>query len=147
MIPDLKWMVGRSIKEIEKKDYTWFFRFDDGTVIATEDCWRLVGAGKLVVTSEDHGQQFGLDSPVNATDIVKAETNGKTVNNTEVDRNTGDLTLWIASNSLTFLCLSSGYEAWRITHGNFEYICTGSGKVVDTGKRKTSEPGAPPDRR
>jgi len=145
MIPDLKWMIGQSIKEIEKKDYTWFFRLDDGTVIGTEDSWRLVGAERIVMTSEDHGQQFGHDSPVDAADIVKAETKGKALTHAEVDMKTGDLTLSIASTSLTFLCLSSGYEAWRITHGDLEYICTGGGTVVDAGKGKTSEPVAPPD--
>lgn len=131
MIPYLKWMVGRSIQEIEKKDFTWFFRFDDGTVIATEDCWRLVSAGGIVVTSEDHEQQFGLNSPVNAADRVKSEMDGKTVAHVEVDRYTGDLTLAVPPMFLTFLCLSSGYEAWRLSHGDVEFVSTGGGKLVE----------------
>jgi hypothetical protein len=131
MIPDMKWMIGRSITEVQKKDYTWFFRFDDGTVIGTEDCWRLIANGRIVITSEDHGHQFGLDSPVDAAGVVKAETNGKTVNRTVVDNNTGDLTLFMESTFLTFLCLSAGHEAWHITYTGLEFVCMGGGKVVE----------------
>ena len=139
MIPDMKWMIGRSITEVEKTDYTWFFRFDDGTVIGTEDCWRLIANGRIVITSEDHGHQFGLDSPVDATGVIKAETNGKTVNGIEVDNNTGDLTLFMESTFLTFLCLSAGYEAWHMTHCEIEFICMGGGKVVEISRGKPSE--------
>jgi hypothetical protein len=132
-------MIGRSITEVEKKDYTWFFRFDDGTVIATEDSWRLIANGRIAITSEDHGHPFGLDSPVDAAGVVKKETIGKTVNRTEVDKNTGDLTLFMESTFLAFLCLSAGYEAWRITHNDLEFICTGGGKVVEISRGKTSE--------
>ncbi len=147
MIPDMKWMIGRSVTEVEKKDYTWFFRFDDGTVIGTEDSWRLIANGRIAITSEDHGHQFGLDSPVDAAAVVKAKTNGKTVGRTLVDNNTGDLTLFMESTFLTFFCLSAGYEAWRITHGETEFICKGGGKVVKISNGKTSEPGAEADRR
>jgi hypothetical protein len=146
-MPDLRWMIGRSITEVEKKDYTWFFRFDDGTVIGTEDSWRLIVNAKIAITSEDHGHQFGHDTPVDAAGVVIAETNGKTVNRTVVDNTTGDLTLFLKSTFLTFLCLSSGYEAWRITHGDLEFICMGGGKVVKISNGKTSEPGAPANRR
>ncbi|HUL21010.1 MAG TPA: DUF6188 family protein [Thermodesulfobacteriota bacterium] len=135
----MKWMIGRSIAEVEKMDYTWFFRFDDGTVIATENCWRLVVATGIAVTSEDHGHQFGLATPLDAANVVKTKTNGKTINHAELDKNTGDLTLSMESTFLTFLCLSSGYEAWRITHGDLEFVCMGGGRVEQISRGKTSE--------
>jgi hypothetical protein len=139
MIPDLKWVIGRSVTEVEKKDYTWFFRFDDGTVISTDDCWRLGSTAGIVVTSADHGQQFGLASPINAADVVKTETNGKIVNNSELYKGTGDLSLSMESLSLTFFCLSSGYEAWHMTRGDLELVCMGGGRVVEISKDRNSE--------
>jgi hypothetical protein len=54
MTPDLNWMIGSSLVEVEKTDYTWFFSFDGGTVISTTDSsWRFVKAKGIVITSED----------------------------------------------------------------------------------------------
>lgn len=139
MTPDLKWMIGRSVVEVEKKDYTWFFWLDDGIVISTEDCWRLVTPTGITVTSEDHGQQFGLASPIDAADVARTETNGKIVNNSELDMSTGDITLSMESLSLTFFCMSSGYEAWHITRGDLELVCMGGGRVVEISKDRNSE--------
>jgi hypothetical protein len=83
MIPDLKWMIGRSIVE-----------------------------------------------------LASAKTRRRTVDHAQVDRNTGDLTLGFGSVFLTFLCLSRGYEAWRLTHGSLELICTGGGKIVKINAKK-----------
>jgi len=52
MKADLTWLIGRQLKAIEKKDYSWFFIFDDDSNIATEGPWRLVAAEGIVVTSE-----------------------------------------------------------------------------------------------
>ena len=69
--PDLTWLVGLQLKAVEKKDYSWFFTFDDGGSIATESFWRLITIEGVAVTSEDHGHQFGLPAPVDAANLAK----------------------------------------------------------------------------
>lgn len=131
MEPDITWLMGRRLAAIEKMDYSWFFRLDDGSVIATESTWRIVTRQGVVTTSEDHDQQFGLSAPVDAADVARKEIGGLAVTACNLDSRTGDLTLEFESVSLQFLCLSGGYESWRTTHGAQDLICTGGGKIVE----------------
>lgn len=128
---DISWLVGRRIAEIEKMDYTWFFRLDDGSVIATESTWRVVTPKGVAVTSDDHEQKFGLPSPLDAAAVAKDEIGKGAVTGAVVDSRTGDLNIEFGPASLHFLCLSSGYESWRSTHGHQDLICTGGGKIAE----------------
>jgi hypothetical protein len=129
--PDITWLMGRHLAEVEKMDWTWFFRLDDGSVIATESTWRIVTPGGVVVTSEDHGQQFGLPAPLDAVGVARKEIGGLPVTGCNLDARTGDLNLEFGSVTLQFLCLSGGYESWRTTHGMQDLVCTGGGKVIE----------------
>jgi len=131
MISDLKWMIGSSLRNARKIEYTWSFQFDNGAAITvTESPWRLVGPDAIVVTSEDHGHQFGLPVPVNAEQTLNRNLVGKAVKNIIVKETTGDLILIIGTSSLEFLCLSTGYEAWHLTSTNLELVCVGGGRVL-----------------
>jgi hypothetical protein len=130
MIPDLEWMIGSSLTDVEKTDYTWVFRFSDGTTITTTDSpWRLVGPEGILATSEDDGHQFGLPVPIDARQILRREAGGKAIENATVKETTGDLVLTMGQGSLEFLCLSMGYEAWHLTGANLEFVCMGGGRV------------------
>ena len=61
--PDMAWLIGRTLKDVGKRDYSWFFALDDGSSISTESPWRLVIAKGIVVTSEDDGHPFELPTP------------------------------------------------------------------------------------
>jgi len=129
--PDITWLMGRRLAAIEKMDWSWFFRLDDGSVIAPESTWRVVTPQGVVVTSEDHDQQFGLPAPVDAAAVAGKAIGGLTVTACNLDWRTGDLSLEFGSISLQFLCLSGGYESWRITHGTQDLFCTGGGKIAE----------------
>ena len=58
--PHMTWLIGRTIKQVEKIDGSWCFVLDDASSIGTESPWRLVASGGIVVTSEDDGHPFGL---------------------------------------------------------------------------------------
>jgi len=133
MEPDITWLIGRHMAGIEKMDYSWFFRLDDGSVIATESTWRIVGPGGVVVASGDHDQWFGLPAPLNAADVARKEIAGLAVTRCNLDLRTGDLNFEFGSVSLQFLCLSCGYESWRTTHGTQDLTCIGGGEVVEFG--------------
>ena len=131
MKQDITWLIGRRLAGIEKMDYSWFFRLDDGSVIATESAWRIVTPRGVVVASEDHGQQFGLPAPLDAAGVARKEVVGLAVTACNLDSRTGDLDLEFGSVSLQFLCLSCGHESWRTTHGAQDLVCAGGGKIVE----------------
>jgi hypothetical protein len=136
--PELGWLIGRKVKSVEKADYTWFFVFDDDSSIATEDTWRLINAGQVVVTSEDHGHRFGLPSPIDAAHKAMLEVSEDAIQQFEVDVRTGDLSLYIRKEKiLQFLQLSCGYESWHAASVTHEVICTGGGSlfILDGGEK------------
>ncbi len=122
---------GQFIASIEKKDFTWFFNFSGNDVIATESPWRLVTPSGIIVTSEDHDQQFGLPAPVDAGGRVTEELGSDMISDLSHDQQTGDLFLrYSGDRYLQFLQLSCGYEAWRLYMGDIEYICMGGGEFA-----------------
>lgn len=131
-----------------KQDYTWFFVFDGGGSITTESTWRLVTAEGIKVTSEDHGEKFGLPASLDAINIIKKEIGQQKIEQYKLDPRTGDLSLILDNTSeLQFLNLSSGYETWHIVHGAQEIICMGGGKLHEiNNNKKDSEQNFPADR-
>jgi hypothetical protein len=128
---DIAWLLGRHLAAIEKMNWSWSFRLDDGSIIATESTWRIVTPQGVVVTSEDHDQQFGRPAPIDAVGVARKEIGGLAVTAYDLDARTGDLNLEFGSISLQFLCLSRGYESWEAKHGTQWLVCTGGGKIVD----------------
>jgi hypothetical protein len=64
---DLSWMAGRVIVAVSFDEPTlWSFAFGPEAGIGVECLWRIVEHGKVVLTGEDHGHQFGLPAPVDA---------------------------------------------------------------------------------
>lgn len=124
--PKLEWLVGRWIAGVENEGHTWIFVLDDGSKIATESVWRVIATKGIVVTSEDHGHQFGLPTPVDAVERVKGAAGDHRVVRFEVREGTGDLTIRFGNEvAIEFLNLSCGYEGWRTEHGGEEVVCLG----------------------
>jgi len=131
MALDLKWLVGTRLESVEKKDYTWFFILSGEGSIATESPWRLVTKEGLRVTSEDHGQLFGLKEPVDAAARVLAATTEKKVVSYRVAEQSSDLIVVFEDDvRIEFLNLSCGYEAWRTLHQSVHVICLGGGELA-----------------
>ena len=81
---------------LEKKDYTWVFVFGDGASLATEPPWRLIEQGRIVASSEDHDQRFGLPAPVDAVREVLSRVGSLMVEAASVASDSGDLTVRFA---------------------------------------------------
>ena len=134
---DLNWLIGRRIKELQKKDFTWLVLLDDGSTITTESLWRLITDNGIKISSDDHGQKFGLSAPLDAIKIMKETIGQKTIKEFKLDSRSGDLSiLFDNADELQFLNDSSGYESWHIVHGNQEVICMGGGKLHEMDKDK-----------
>jgi hypothetical protein len=132
MPDDFKSFIGASLRGVEKKDYSWFFTFGDRLVIATESPWRFVTPDGIAVTSEDHGQKFGLPSPVDAAERVTSRLASLSVQSVSLDPKTGDLFVSFGERlCLQFLQMSCGYESWRATTEQGESICLGGGERIE----------------
>ncbi|HLF98021.1 MAG TPA: DUF6188 family protein [Methylococcaceae bacterium] len=124
-------LIGHQLMSVEKRDQTWFFRFAGDITVATESLWRLIEKGRIVVTSEDHGHQFGLPERVDAAERVLASTILRTVEAAVISLSSGDLTIGFNGGmQLQLLQPSSGYESWRLSVQGSETICTGGGDIT-----------------
>jgi hypothetical protein len=129
---DITWLVGRTIKKVEKIDYSWFFVLDDGSSIGTESPWRLITAQGIAVTSDDDGHPFGLPAPMNAVDRVTNTVGHNPIDRFELREGTNDLVLhFIGNAAIEFLNLSCGYDGWRTVHGQQQIVCLGGGRLAE----------------
>jgi hypothetical protein len=129
-VPNIFNITGVRLRSVEKKDYSWFFIFTDNVSIAA-DTWRFVNGDRIVVTSEDHGHEFGLPSPVDASVRVLSAVQDVPIQTSRIETATGDLFVYFSDGMfLQFLQMSCGYEAWRLFVGEREFICTGGGEIA-----------------
>jgi hypothetical protein len=131
MPPSCDALTGQQLLSVEKADYTWSFVFSGNVSVATESPWRLIAEGRVVVTSEDDGQQFGLSEGVDAASCAHAVIGGRTVETAAIDPPSGGLTIEFNRRArLQLLQMSSGYESWRLSAPGGEIICTGGGEIT-----------------
>jgi hypothetical protein len=127
----LRPLTGNEVVTVEKLDYSWFIRIGSGITVATESLWRLIGKGRILVASDDHGHQFGLPEPVDAGAALLLSVRGRSVTAAEIDPSCGDLTIDFGEGiRLQFLQTSLGYESWRLSAEGVETICSGGGEII-----------------
>ena len=130
MNTELQALVGHPLLSVEKKDYSWFFVFAERASIVTETSWRFITPEGIFVTSEDHGQQFGLPEPVDAGQRLMSRVADLRVTAASIHPATGDLTARFSELELQCLQMSCAYEAWRLHLGATKTICTGGGQLA-----------------
>ncbi len=123
-------LVGLRLSDVKKLDYTWYFKFEDVSVVITESPWRLSAAEEVYTSSADEEQQFGLPAPVNAAKRVLSKIGRRHVVAASVSPKSRDLVIEFKDGSfLEFFQLSAGYVAWRIVLRDVEYTCEGGGRI------------------
>ena len=130
---DISWMIGQTLSEITfSEPHHWYFYFRNGGLIHAETAWRLIIAGSIKRTSEDHGQWFGLPAPVDAEAQLRSLLYDRKPNLAEIRSDTRDIILSFESGErLEILPLSSGYESWHITTpGGDEFHAQGGGNLI-----------------
>ena len=101
---------------VVKHDYSWEFVFSEGVRLQVECLWRLVVSSKLLITSEDHGHQFGRPAPVDCLGELRRQIVGAVVEAVKVRAGTIDITLDLGSDRiLEVIPTSAGYEAWQVS--------------------------------
>ena len=103
---------GATLAGIEAWEHGWAFRFSSGATVSTQSIWRVLNDRGLMVTSEDHQQQFGLARPVNAGERATATLLGS-VSSVDLVPISSDLRIGFGSAVLEFLNTSAGYEGWH----------------------------------
>lgn len=130
---DLSWVLGRRIATVTfHEPELWRFGFDGGGVITAECPWRVLSAGRIVVSSDDHQQRFGLQVAIDAGARATQLLSDKKVNGAEVKAGTLDLLLDCEGDiRLELVPISSGYESWQITDPLGQMtIAMGGGNLV-----------------
>lgn len=124
-------LIGRQLTSAAKDTYSWCFGFGDKFKLVTESAWRVLDEQRIVVSSEDHGQKFGLAAPVDAASLLLSQLAGRTVDAAEISPLSGDLLISFAGQlQLQCLQLSTGYESWHLFVDGSETICMGGGGVT-----------------
>jgi len=113
---DISLLLDRRLEQVVKDDFSWALTFSGGLNLRVECLWRLVVSGRVVVTSEDHGQQFGLPAPVDCVGELQRRVEGVSVTSAKVRARTVDISLDFGDiATLEVIATSAGYEAWVLS--------------------------------
>ncbi len=128
---EVSWIVGHRFQSLTRREFDWVLVFDPETSLVVACLWRLVEGGRIRMTSEDDGHQFGLPDRVDAAAEVNRRLAGATVEAVELRTGTLDLELRLSTgHTLQIIPDSSGYEAWSLSSGNRQFIAVGGGTLV-----------------
>jgi uncharacterized protein DUF6188 len=134
---ELAWLVGHSVQSLARREFDWVLNFDKGVRLVIACLWRLVEAGRIRVTSEDDGHQFGLPAPVDAAAEVNRRLATASVAAIEIREGTLDLELrFDGGHILQVIPDSSGYEAWDLSNGSSQFIAVGGGELATFSSRR-----------
>jgi hypothetical protein len=99
--------------------------------LQVECLWRLRKQGVLVLTSEDDGQLFGRQTPVDAMSELAEALVGQIVGDAQIVPGTADFVLRLGDLSFEAISNSSGFEAWQLTMAAGQMlVAQGGGNVA-----------------
>ncbi len=114
-------------------DGEWYFSFENEAVLRAGCLWRLVVKQRVVLSSRDHGQIFGLKSPIDAAQEAMRILAGKQVTAVVLETGTADVKIQLADGTkLELLNDSSGYEPWGFSSKAVTLVATAGGDVFPT---------------
>jgi hypothetical protein len=112
----VEWLKGKTFTRVYE-EYPQNFTFEFGAGALAVDCLRrLIERGRLRLTSEDHGHQYGLPAPLDAYVEAEVILRGRQVTACRFREGTADLILEFEGDvQLEVLANSSGFEPWNLT--------------------------------
>lgn len=109
---------------------SWNFEFADKISFNVSGMWRILIAKHIQFVSLDHGEQFGLPTPIDLITKITELLQGKTLLEIKVRQCTSDLLLYLTDNIQIEIFISSfGYETYHFTIEEKNYIGMGSGEL------------------
>jgi uncharacterized protein DUF6188 len=124
---------GNVCTRIYEHHYPKNFMFEFGEVNLSVDClWRIKADGRIVLTSSDHGQRFGLPAPVDAYAEASSRLLGRRVVEARLEKDSADLLVeFDGGQRLEVFTDSSGYEPWDLTAPGVHLVALGGGGISD----------------
>jgi hypothetical protein len=129
---DLSWIVGRTVTDVSLLEpLPWRFHLGDSARLDVECLWRIAQGNSVLLTSEDHGQQFGLPAVVDALHCARKLLLQKPIVGVRLQQPAGDLRISLgACTELEIISTSSGYESWQVQGpGGRCYVAQGGGQI------------------
>ncbi|MEX2112554.1 MAG: DUF6188 family protein [Pirellulales bacterium] len=134
----LNWLVNHRFQEALRYEFSWAFVFDEGASATVECLWRLVENGRIRVTSQDDGHQFGLPAAIDGVLEVNQRLTGAMVDSVALSEGSLDLEIrFDTGHALQFIAVSSGYEAWSMNDRSRQFIAVGGGELAVVGKNSS----------
>jgi hypothetical protein len=131
---DLSWIIGRNVINISFSEPTlWNFSFGKNAFIGVECLWRIIKNKKILLTNEDHKQQFGLPESIDAVKKGLSLLSKQKIISVQLIEFTADLLIEFSqSYKLEIIPVSSGYESWQIlTPSGVSYYAQGGGQICE----------------
>ena len=130
---DFSWMCGRAVVEVAflEPDY-WDFVIAPKLCIRAECPWRILRGGRIALSSDDHGQKFGLPAHIDAAAVAAELLADAIISGVQLREGTADLFIDFGSAlRLEIIPLSSGYESWQWTDPTGRsFFVQGGGNIV-----------------
>jgi hypothetical protein len=105
--------------------------FDQDARLTISCLWRLTESGRIRLTSDDDGQQFGLPAPVEAAAELSRILVGAVVEAVQLREGVLDVLIRFSTGqTLKVIPISSGYEAWIASKGSRQVIAVGGGELA-----------------
>ena len=113
--------------------YPGNFTFEfEGAALAVDCLWRIMAEGKVVLTSRDHDQQFGVPAAVDVCADAVLRLQGHRVVDVWLDEKSADLrVIFEGGQRLEILTDSSGYEPWNFRAPGVHLVGLGGGGVAN----------------
>lgn len=127
-------LIGRGCV-IGRRECDWIFELPESVCLAVSAPWRIVCDGRIAFASEDDGQIFGLNSPLDGELAARKLLGSKPITEARLDRVTADLELHFSGGTrIDVFNNSSGYEGWQASYAidgkGWSLIAMGGGKVA-----------------
>lgn len=95
-------------------EHSWVFQFGIAK-LHIESEWRAILKGRIALSNQDDGHQFGLLAPVDVAAELNDVLVGRTIEQATIAADTSDLILrFNADIRLEVVSISAGYEAWQL---------------------------------
>lgn len=134
MIPIKQQLLGRTIESftINERNHCGI-TISGGFTLCTESLVRYLGADGYFLTVEDHQQQFGLPSPIDAQKEIESRIKKKEIIDVSIDMGTGDLRISLTDGFIEAIATSSGYEHFQLEGPNSLMIGMGGKQTTEQG--------------
>ena len=126
---DFSCMVGRIITGVQHLEPSqWSFMAGPSLSVGVECPWRILDAGRIAISSEDHLQQYGLSARLDAASIATNLLALRPITRVEIRESNADLLLEFEGRlRLEVIPFSTGYESWNIFGPSGFYVVAQSG--------------------